>query len=205
MADALADDDRVIGGQSDSVDVLVWNAGTDSMSVTGGLVPSAEWHVESDSSGEISLGPGEVHRVGGDVDAGHRSRRHDTLFPPPIRGRARCTTGARRGRERSRRAVRRLRAGGALRTAGTGRGTSREVSYRVNDQAHGEVRRPVVVVPRVDVELDPAHRRLVRCSTPATHRFTVTLTHGARDTTTGTVAPGAPRGLARRSRRRRSG
>ncbi|HWB40226.1 MAG TPA: PIG-L family deacetylase, partial [Gemmatimonadales bacterium] len=33
VADALAHDDRVVAGQPDSIDLLVWNAGTDSMTV----------------------------------------------------------------------------------------------------------------------------------------------------------------------------
>jgi len=63
----------------------------------------------------------------------------------------------------------------------------REVSFRYNDQASGEVRRPLTVVPRVDVRLDPG-TEVWSTVTPASHRFTVTLTHGARDTTEGTVS-----------------
>ncbi len=192
VADALAHDDRVIGGQSDSVDVLVWNAGTDSISVTGGLVPSAEWHVESDSNGEISLGPGEVHRSvamltpdTGAVATTPYFLRH------PRQGALYDWTGV---------AATDLGEpfGGSVPVArfgrlGPGGETSREVSYRVNDQAQGEVRRPVVVVPRVGVRLDP-HTYVWSLLTPGTHRFTVTLTHGARDTTTGTVGLELPEG-----------
>jgi hypothetical protein len=70
---------------------------------------------------------------------------------------------------------------------------SREVSYRVNDQAQGEVRRPLSVVPRVDVKLDPGSD-LWSLLLPGTHRFTVTLTHGARDTTEGRVRLQLPSG-----------
>jgi hypothetical protein len=74
---------------------------------------------------------------------------------------------------------------GASRTA--------EAVYRYNDQARGEVRRPVTVVPRVDVKLDPETEVWPITST-APHRFQVTLTHGARDTTSGTVRLQLPRG-----------
>jgi hypothetical protein len=57
----------------------------------------------------------------------------------------------------------------------------------------GEVRRPVTVVPRVDVKLDPV-TELWSLNQPAPHRFTVTLTHGARDTTAGQVGLRLPRG-----------
>ena len=68
-----------------------------------------------------------------------------------------------------------------------------EAAFRFNDQAHGEVRRPVTVAPRIDVKLDPAIE-LWPTSSLTAHRFTVTLTHGARDTTSGTVALQLPRG-----------
>jgi hypothetical protein len=55
------------------------------------------------------------------------------------------------------------------------------------------VRRPVIVVPRVDVRLDPA-TYVWSLLTPGAHRFTVTLTHGARDTTIGTVGLELPEG-----------
>jgi len=70
---------------------------------------------------------------------------------------------------------------------------SREITFRGNDQASGEFRRPVVVVPRVGVRVDPELEIW-----PLSHRgprtFTVTLTHGARDTTTGRVALNLPGG-----------
>jgi hypothetical protein len=68
-----------------------------------------------------------------------------------------------------------------------------EAVFRFNDQARGEVRRPVTVVPRVDVKIDPA-TELWPVSSAAPHRFTVTLTHGARDSTSGTVTLRLPRG-----------
>ena len=69
----------------------------------------------------------------------------------------------------------------------------REVSLRVNDQARGEVRRPVTVVPRVDVAIDP-ETEVWPAGDRAPRRFTVTLTHGARDTTAGTVTLEVPEG-----------
>ena len=68
-----------------------------------------------------------------------------------------------------------------------------EAVFRFNDQARGEVRRPVMVVPRVDVKLDP-ESELWPVNSTVPHRFTVTLTHGARDPTSGTVTLKLPRG-----------
>ncbi|HEY7614594.1 MAG TPA: PIG-L family deacetylase [Gemmatimonadales bacterium] len=192
VSDALAHDDRVVGGQADSVDLLVWNAGADSMTVSGGLVPSAEWHVQADSQRPTSLAPGEVHRsvamLASDTAAIAttpyflRHPRQGGLYD--WTGVAAHELGEPFG---SSSAVARF---GRL---GPGGETSREVSFRVNDQALGEVRRPVVVVPRVDVRLEPA-TYVWSLLSPGPRRFTVTLTHGARDTTTGTVGLQLPEG-----------
>ena len=79
-----------------------------------------------------------------------------------------------------------------LATEAGGRAT-REVTFRLSDQALGEVRRPLTLVPRVDVKLDP-ESDLWSASTPAAHRFTVRLSHGARDTTAGSVRLVLPKG-----------
>jgi hypothetical protein len=72
----------------------------------------------------------------------------------------------------------------------------REVSLRINDQARGEIRRPLAVVPPVDVAVDP--ETLVWPSADRSpRRFTVTLTHGARDTTAGSVTLELPAGWPR--------
>jgi LmbE family N-acetylglucosaminyl deacetylase len=69
----------------------------------------------------------------------------------------------------------------------------REASFRYRDQTAGEVRRPLSVVPRVDVKLDPD--TLVWPAAGRTpRRFTITLTHGARDTTSGVVRLVLPTG-----------
>jgi LmbE family N-acetylglucosaminyl deacetylase len=192
VADALAHDDRVIGGQPDSVDLLVWNAGHDSMTVTGGLVPSAEWNVQADSNGEISLAPGEVHRsvallapdTGAVATTPYFLRRPRQGAIYDWAGAAASDLGEPFGGSSPVARFGRLGPGGE---------TSREVSYRLNDQGLGEVRRPVIVVPRVDVKLDPS-TYVWSLLTPSTHRFTVTLTHGAPDTTTGTVGLEVPEG-----------
>ncbi len=193
VADALADDDRMIAGQSDSVELVLWNAGPDTLTVTGGVVPTAAWHVQADSAtGQVTLGPGLVERstVMLMPDSASppttpyflRRPRQGALYdwstatsvemgepfgpPSPV---------ARFGR------------------IGPGGEISRDVTFRVNDQALGEVRRPITVVPRVDVKLDPA-TYIWSLLTPGSHRFTVTLTHGARDTTVGTVGLVLPSG-----------
>jgi LmbE family N-acetylglucosaminyl deacetylase len=68
-----------------------------------------------------------------------------------------------------------------------------EAVFRLNDQARGEVRRPITVVPRVDVKLDPG-TEVWPTTSLSPHQFTVTLTHGARDSTAGTVRLELPAG-----------
>ncbi len=75
----------------------------------------------------------------------------------------------------------------------TGGADTREVSFRGNDQGSGEFRKPVVVVPRVDVRLDP-DLEVWPASSRAPRTFVVTLTHGARDTTSGVVTLHVPHG-----------
>lgn len=69
----------------------------------------------------------------------------------------------------------------------------REAVRRVNDQARGEVRRPLVLVPRVDVRID-RDTVLVPIGASGPLRFTVTLTHGALDSTAGQVRLEVPAG-----------
>jgi LmbE family N-acetylglucosaminyl deacetylase len=192
VADALSRDDRMVPGQSDSVELVVWNAGSDSTTVAGGVVPSAEWHVVADSNNAVTLAPGAVHRstamLSPDTAASAttpyflRRPRQGSLYdwsgvPATDLGEPFGSSApvARFGR------------------LGPGGETSREVTQQVVDQALGEVRRPVTVVPRVDVKLDPANY-VWSLITPGSRRFTVTLTHGARDTTTGTVSLVLPKG-----------
>jgi LmbE family N-acetylglucosaminyl deacetylase len=69
----------------------------------------------------------------------------------------------------------------------------REGSFRWNDQARGEVRDPVEVVPRIDVKLSP-HELPWRLGRTAPQVFTVTLVHGTTDTTAGQVSLELPAG-----------
>jgi LmbE family N-acetylglucosaminyl deacetylase len=69
----------------------------------------------------------------------------------------------------------------------------REASSRTNDQARGEIRRPVTVVPRLDVRLD-RDTLLVPTGASRAVRFVVTVTHGAREPTSGQVTLDLPAG-----------
>ncbi|MBA3894622.1 MAG: PIG-L family deacetylase [Gemmatimonadales bacterium] len=192
VADALALDDRMVAGQSDSVGLVLWNAGPDSITVAGGVVPSAEWHVQADSNREVSLAPGEVHRstVALTPDSAAAATTPYFLRRPRQGGLYDWTGVAAHELGEPFGSAAPVARFGRL---GPGGEVAREVSFRVNDQALGEVRRPVTVVPRIDVKLDPA-TYVWSLLTPGRHRFTVTLTHGARDTTAGRVSLVVPKG-----------
>ena len=82
---------------------------------------------------------------------------------------------------------------GLVMPALTGPLVSREGTFRWNDQARGEVREPVDLVPWVDVTLTPAELPW-RIGDAAPRTFTVTLQHGANDSTSGTVRLQLPPG-----------
>jgi hypothetical protein len=69
----------------------------------------------------------------------------------------------------------------------------REVVHRYRDQAMGEVRRPLAVVPRVAVALTPA-TLVWPIGERRPRRFTVTLQHAGQDTTRGEVGLELPPG-----------
>jgi LmbE family N-acetylglucosaminyl deacetylase len=71
----------------------------------------------------------------------------------------------------------------------------REASYRYLDQAFGEVRRPVVVLPRLDVVLEPRNTVLQAGGDP--RHFTVTVTNNSASVATGEVVPELPSGWPR--------
>lgn len=197
--DAVAEDERISPGQVATVTVTAWNAGPDTLEVRGGVdAQLAEFRGPRDSS--VVLAPGGVARwvYTGLVTADParsapyflRQPREGDLYvwprnasePPVVAGApfeppAQATLAFRRpGRgDRSWMTVR------------------RELAWRVNDQARGEVRRPVLIVPRVDVRLDPTNE-VWRAGSVAPQHFTVTLTHGARDTTQGAVHLELPAG-----------
>ena len=72
-------------------------------------------------------------------------------------------------------------------------GVTREVAFRFNDQSIGEQRRPVEIVPRLDVKIDP-DTALWPAGANAARRFHVVVTHFAPDTSTGRVRLELPQG-----------
>ncbi|HUR94889.1 MAG TPA: PIG-L family deacetylase [Gemmatimonadales bacterium] len=191
VCDARSDDDRVVSGQRVEVTLECWNTGARPRRVVASLHGARGMRVEGDTAMAFSLGPGELSarqvgvRVGADAPLSSPYFRLTTAeaglydwagAAPEVRG---------------------VPFAGAELTGSfvldDVAGYDREVTLRVNDQARGEVRRPVSIVPRVDVAVEPA-TELWPADARAPRRFTVTLVHGARDTTAGTVTLEVPPG-----------
>ena len=217
--DAVVDDERVVPGQRVTVTVTAWNAGRDTLEVHGQARHST-LDLTGPEDSVVMLPPGGVGRwvysgpvVGGPAESApyflRRPRSGDMYRWPYDRQHDDPLPGT------DIRFFQALPQGFGLqgypfqpapsatirfRRLGSGeRGwlaTARELAWRTNDQAKGEIRRPLVIVPRVDVRLDPENE-VWRAGVLTPQQFTVTLTHGARDTTAGEVTLQLPSGWPR--------
>jgi hypothetical protein len=164
LLDATADDDRLAPGERLVVTASVWNAGGGAGTAGDGSVEVESllvgapptWRVEPEGTDLGRIAPAAVARrsflvrapegaeytqpyfllrplVGALYDWSEASPRvrGEPLNPPPLVARAR------------------------LRIAGVPVALAREVAYRYNDEAIGEIRRPVAVVPVVSVRVEP--------------------------------------------------
>lgn len=189
VCDAVADDQRVVPGQVLQVAATCWNAGSQPVTVPLVVVRgNAEWPWLHQSQDGATIAPGTVANWTFDVtipDTAAPTRPYFLDHPrdgdfyvwPAAPAEVLGTPFE-----------------DPLMTAEFGADIEpREVTFRYRSPTAGEVRRPIMVVPRIDVKLDPdtlvwpAAGRLAR-------RFTVTLTHGARDSTDGAVRLVAPAG-----------
>ncbi len=194
--DLLLDDARVVPGQEVTARVSAWNAGTGPVTVTSAL--------EGPLAGGIRSG-GECLRDPAPVAPGRV--RHCSVVLRVPEG-ARWSVPYYLDRERQ----------GAFHTWGgnaeqwglpfeadplSARFTFRvgagpasvltvEARHRSRDQAFGEVRRPIQVVPRVGVLMETPAAVWVRGGGP--QAVIVTLQHGGRDSTSGTLSLELPPG-----------
>lgn len=184
--DAVADDDRVVPGDTLTVTISAWN-GSDS-------VQQVMFHVTAIS---IPAGVSGVpdNRIPGRAVAswvvripipGNAELASPYFLRLPRQG-AMYQWGANdpRGAPFEDESLR-------ANFVGDGFSLWRDIVFRKNDQARGEVRLPVEIVPRIDVKLDPANE--VWSTSPGPHDFTVTLTHGSKDSTAGSVGLEVPAG-----------
>ncbi|MES1259130.1 MAG: hypothetical protein ABUL71_00950, partial [Gemmatimonadota bacterium] len=202
VLDATTDDDEVAPGQSLPVTLSAWNAGRDTVWVTFAMITHAGFASHGDQcpqTGARAIAPatlftctyfsvvephafptapyyllarrrGALYQWTGDVaNWGEPSEpplqaRFGVLFAAPARG----VTGYVRD------------------------GVVREVQARIKDPVLGEVRRPVMVVPAIAVDLSPS--ALLWPAGVRVRPFRVSLEHLARDTSDATVSITVPKG-----------
>jgi LmbE family N-acetylglucosaminyl deacetylase len=205
--DAVTDDDRVVAGQKLRWTLSTWNASDEPRLAdmrAAECIPFGECQGPEPDSVPVTIQPGQVGTVAAEYQVLEQQPstpyflslpRDGDLYrwPDQHQDRLSLTGGPPYGEPFEPPTFLGSVEVNAGQTDSLGASRLTEAVFRFNDQARGEVRRPVTVVPRVDVKLDPATEVWPTGSlTP--HRFTVTLTHGARDSTSGTVRLQLPRG-----------
>lgn len=195
MADARVDDARVVPGQSLTAVLALWNTGGAPLRARADLDgPGGSWPVTASCLGtEVTIAAGTVHECRVTVTVppawswsvpyflhhppagglyrwdGHGALRGEPFDPPPLS--ARFTVRP---------------------DAGDPFVVEVPATQRQRDQAFGELRRPLQVVPRIGVVLD--QEAVVWGTGGGTRAVGLTLQHGARDTTRGRVELELPAG-----------
>jgi LmbE family N-acetylglucosaminyl deacetylase len=189
VCDAVADDQRFVPGQTLHVDATCWNAGSRPISLPlVAIHGNSTWPGVRETKEGATVQAGAVRSWAFDVpipDTANpttpyflRTPRQGDFYvwpagPPDLLG---------------------LPFEEPLLTADFGAEVEpREVTFQYRDQTNGEARRPLSVVPRIDVKLDP-DTLVWATSSRGARRFTVTLVNGARDTTTGSLRLVVPSG-----------
>jgi hypothetical protein len=194
--DAIVDDPRVVRGQAIGARLSIWNSGIVPVTVRITLAgPAAAWLADGGDCLGVArqVAPNTVHHCPVTLRVpGAESWSIPYYLAQPRLGAMYQWAGdpGLRGRPFEPEIV------PVSFEVGTGAGERFAVSvpatFRARDQASGEVRRPVQVVPRVAVRLEPAAAVWSASSGP--RELTVTLRHGARDTTRGTLSLELPAG-----------
>ncbi len=193
IVDAWVDDAEVTVGQTVPVTLVIWNTGTDTVAVGAGLGQSIDWEIGSSTcqSTSVPIPPGELRRCVVEATVSRRSwiGQPYHLIEPADGALYRFSgNSVNRGLpyapefaatfyvpERGVRVPKRV-----------------EVTARSLDQGLGELRRPVTIVPRVLVDVLPAHG-LWEIGTRS-RPFTVTLEQMSRDSLDVEVSIEAPDG-----------
>lgn len=194
VLDATTSDGRVIPGQRFPVTLTVWNAGATPAAAEFGLLAPESWTVTPCASPRVTVDPGTIATCQVEVTVPDdappttpyflRAPRDGAMYhwsgdpadwgeafePPPLQARFLLVPAG--GRQLS---------------------LVREVVHRYRDQGIGEIRHPLLVVPRVDVKIAPP-ARVWPTGVRAPESFSVTLQHGGSETTTGTVELELPSG-----------
>ncbi|MGE5927309.1 MAG: PIG-L family deacetylase, partial [Gemmatimonadota bacterium] len=198
LLDAVASDDRVVPGQSLQILTLVANGGERALPAAGTaeIVAPREWDRvrPSRDAGTAATGvaPGALDSTRTSLTIAEGASfttpyylalpRHGDMYQWPAAAIASWGEPFEPPLVRAR-----------YRASEEHEPIEREASFRLNDQAIGEIRRPITVVPRVDVRID-RDTVLVPIGAVRSLHVTVTLVHGAVEPTGGTIALELPAG-----------
>ncbi|HEV8599042.1 MAG TPA: PIG-L family deacetylase [Gemmatimonadales bacterium] len=198
IVDATTRDGRLTPGQRVPVRLTVWNAGSQPATAELALLAPGGWSVSPCSAAQVTVAPNTVATCDMEVTvspdapvttpyflraprngmytwAGDPAEWGEPFEAPPLRAEFRLEVGALGGGDT-----------GAIKLV-------REVVHRYRDQAIGEIRNPLLIVPRVDVKLEPG-AKVWPTGVRAPQAFTVTLQHGSGERTRGSVALELPSG-----------
>jgi hypothetical protein len=156
IVEAFADDDLVVPGQQLSVEVQVWNGGGRPVDIESiSLATPAGWGVEPLDAGTAQVGAASLARLRFRLTVPDSAKPTRPYFlRTPVDGGVYVWPFAseERGRARSAPVVE---AEVDVSIAGQIIGRKAEVVFRFADQARGEVRRPLYVVPALGVSVVP--------------------------------------------------
>lgn len=195
VLDAYADDSEVVPGQTVTVTVLAWNTGSDTIRATMGSVAGVGFEdIATGTCGPTPalVAPGEVYRCTAmlRVEPAAAIGQPYYLVRPLERGQyVFAGDPGRWGEPFNAPLTARFEVAGA---EGLAARVAREVTARSLDQGVGEIRRPVLIVPRVLMQVTP-ERLLWRASLPS-RTIRVQVEHLARDTTDAIVRLAVPAG-----------
>lgn len=201
VVDATADDGRLTPGQTFRVGVRTWNAGQSRVRVAGVRIAAPPgWQVrhvgagESPDGGPAFFTAGQVPVVEFEVTLPADAEPSTPYFlRRPLSGAMYDWTGVADPVRSEPFDPPLLEAVVELEVDGLWLSVRREVAHRFNDQAQGEIRRPLIVVPRVGVSVSPA-LIVWPARGEQTRGVTVELVNGVRGRTEGTVRLELPPG-----------
>jgi LmbE family N-acetylglucosaminyl deacetylase len=189
VVDARAGSERVVPGDSVRFEIEVYNAGAESVALDRAVVVTAAgpWRDSLALRADGTPEPGRLVTAGATVTAPRSAAPTQPYFlARPLAGALydwSDTEPVWRGRAAE---PPPFTAVVRLRIAGAAISLCREVTHRSQDQAIGEIRRPVRVAPRIEVTLDPD--TIVWPATgPDSQMVTVTLRHHGAAALSGTV------------------
>jgi hypothetical protein len=197
VVDGLADDDILIRGERVQMEADLWNAGNDSVRLTGidVAVPPA-WSVEAMENGGASVSSGTVIQRHFAVHVPADAPRSQPYFlEKPLNGALYDWTGVPADIRGLPFAPPPVSLRMHLVIDGAPVTLTREVVYRFRDQARGEVRRPLMVTEPFEVSITPG---LVVWPEAAggSRQFTVMVTNRGRGPATGRLDITVPSGWA---------